>query len=275
MNGKDDSTSVKRLNPETAKVGVEVDQKAIEEQRNIKEQVNTAKYLEDKRNADDAVRETNAQFERNLQKFIGKHSRTNEKGEVTGDAWDISDDTAKRSKEEATTAFNSEWKNAILGMLNSYCKLEEALHFSFEVNLRAPLWHQAKTALNAKFNSPTEPKPETGPVTVDTICHRISLDGDNNLDINLTRHKIPMEKEFNQIFKKLVVLWMDENGFKPGTTPETANQYFAADGSRLTLAKLKALQNDEDTSLQGFLGLYSKLSYEAEEPELTAPRLSM
>jgi hypothetical protein len=172
---------------------------------------------------------------------------------------------ASEATSEPTTAYNAEWKNAMLSLLGSFAKMAEAMNFSIETHTygKKNVGYTISSAVSGYFNKPSSGyfnKPSKPALT--TLMHNVTLNVDGRLQVKLAKGDIPMEKEFTELFTGLVEHWMLENGYKPGKTPETKDQFFSeADGSRLTQTKMEELQ--EDHSLQSFLEENSSLTYQS------------
>ncbi|RUR12812.1 hypothetical protein [Legionella sp. km772] len=205
-------------------------------------------------------------FQQRLSEFVNKYARRNDKGEVVGGPWETSDEHAKKGLDSETTAFNSEWKNAMLSLLGSFGKMCEAMNYSLETNEtigKMAIKHAIKTAVSGYFNKPSEPDlTKTGKAQLPVLMHHVTLDADNKLQVRIAKDNMPMKDDFNKLFKSLVTHWLEKNGYKPGQTPETQDQYFAQDGTKLTQAKMKDLQEGEH-SLQNFLEENSSLTYQS------------
>ncbi len=210
----------------------------------------------------------NNDFQMELSKFVNKHTRTDDKGNVVGGPWESSDDAARKGLDSETTAFNSEWKNAMLSLLGSYAKLSEALNFTLEQNVKMPIAHQIKSKIYESFNKPSdqvEPK-ELGKVAIKPLMHTVSLDEEGSLKVDLKQDDIEMPKQFAQIFTGLVKGWLAENGYTAGKTPETKNKFYDGDGIMLTQEKLEELR-DGDHTLKSYLeNTASPLSFQSEPP---------
>lgn len=234
----------------------EFDKAVTDEARIKQEQAKKDLYKLKLQEFQERVAREQRDFEKQMAEFMGKHVKTDDKGNTTG-PWEISDKMASEASSEQTTAYNAEWKNAMLSLLGSFAKMAEAMNFSIETHTygKKNVGYVISSAVSGYFNKPSKP-------ALTTLMHNVTLNVDGRLQVKLAKGDIPMEKEFTELFTGLVEHWMSENGYKPGKTPETKDQFFSeADGSRLTQTKMEELQ--EDHSLQSFLEVNSSLTYQS------------
>jgi hypothetical protein len=200
-------------------------------------------------------------YKKQFSELIDKYSLKDEQGKIIGDPWDNSDKHAAGALRQGTDATNAEWKNAMLALLGSFAKLAEAMHCSLEAEVKKP----GRDLVSTFFSRPPSP-PDLkilGKIALPILMHNVTLNDTNGLVVQLAKDNIPMKEEFNKLFTGLVEHWLGEHGYKSGTTPETENQFFTEDGTKLTQTKMKELQNDSRTSLQSFLEENSSLTYES------------
>ena len=241
----------------------EFDKAVTDEARNKQEQAKKDLYNLKLQEFQERVAREQRDFQKQMAEFMGKHVKTDDKGNTTG-PWEISDKMASDASSEQTTAYNAEWKNAMLSLLGSFAKMAEAMNFSIETHTygKKNVGNEISSAVSGYFNKPSQPDlKELGKAALPTLMHNVTLNVDGRLQVKLAKGDIPMEKEFTELFTGLVEHWMSENGYKPGTTPETKDQFFSEAGSRLTQTKMEELQ--EDHSLQSFLEENSSLTYQS------------
>lgn len=251
------------------KVGavVEAVEKAVKEEalkeknQRLKDQYNqdVQKYQEKKMLEEQA-------FMKHVEDYRQKYGKRNDRGEIVGGSWDTSDEEAKRALNSETTAYNSEWKNAMLSLLGSFAKLCDAIHSTLSTDERIhAVTSGVKNWALDKMYAPKEPKEltELGKAILPTLMHAVTINDTGRLQVKISAGNKVMDNNFTELFSGLVEHWLAENGYTRGQSAATKDQYFAQDGAQLTQAKLKSLQEDDTHSLQSFLEERSSHSYQA------------
>lgn len=205
-------------------------------------------------------------FMKHVEDYRQKYGKRNDKGEIVGGPWDTSDDEAKRALNSETTAYNSEWKNAMLSLLGSFAKMCEAMHYTLSTDERIhAVTSGAKNWVLDKIYTPKQPKDltELGKAIIPTLMHDVTINDTGRLQVKISAGNKVMDDKFTELFSGLVEHWLEQEGYTRGQSPATKDQYFAQDGTQLTQAKLKSLQEDDTHSLQSFLEERSSHSYQA------------
>lgn len=223
------------------------------------------------------VQERLAAYQESLSKFKQKRvSSKSRDGQALSD-WDASTNAAKESGN--TTAFNSEWKIAMLGLVDNLMLLNKAMSNSVKqtlMSLNAPGFISKEPIplgfiLNEGIRSLLKGAPkDANPLPI--LLHGVTLNDENALEVNITRKAdVEFKKQtqngasaydFNAAFKEVVIEWLAENGYQPSPDPAQKGQFVNSAGELLTKEALDNLKNDPDKGLNHYLKSNSDLEFE-------------
>jgi hypothetical protein len=233
--------------------------------------------------AKEEARQLNIRYDnyiKSLNEFKAKRIVTkNKDGEETD--WQRSNRVAK--DQGSTAAYNSEWKIAMLGLIELLRDFNEALNNSVTEGLRsvnAPKFLSKDPmpllfVLNEGLRGLLKSAPKDSPF-LPILLHGVTLNDKNALEVNITRKDDVAFKEkandgseddkhiydFNAAFKEVVVEWLAENDYYPSPDPTLKGQFVNSSGELLTKATLDSLKNDPDKGVDHYLNSQSDLEFE-------------
>lgn len=175
-------------------------------------------------------------------------------------------------QEKSAQAFNSEWKYAILALVDMLMDLNKALSNTIK-EITMPYGHALSEGIRKLIkNNPANNAP------IPTLLHGVTLNKDNILEVNITKKgAVPFKKmkidgetpeeNFNDLFRDVVVVWLAENGYKPHPAPAHKGKFIDSSGKLLTNDPadpncFEKLKNDPIKGIDCFLKNSSDLQYE-------------
>jgi hypothetical protein len=235
----------------------------------LAQQVQT-KYKEDlqnKKKYDDEqaflMKQTN--FARELDKF--KQSRITSTPGPDGKPqqetdWDRSTRKGKEGSSSETSAYNSEWKIAMLGLVAMLVEWNKAINNSvteFAMTPKFVIQHQLLPEVWKKISSPFQSEPEA---VLPVLIHEVKMSDKNALEVNLTLKGREATTTFDDQFKRVVGEWLREQGYRPDPNPANKDQFVDSKGEVLTSAAFETLKKDPDHGLEHFLNETSELQFQ-------------
>jgi hypothetical protein len=206
-----------------------------------------------------------AKFEQELMKFRNSriHSSEGRDGKVNQETdWELAKRKGTEGSTVETTAYNSEWKIAMLGLVAMLVEWNKALNNTVTEFLMKPkflMQHKLLPDLWDKIKSPFTSDPA---VILPTLVHEVKLNDKNALEVNLTaKGREPGAPSFDDQFKRVVVEWLKEQGYRANPDPDHGDQFVDSKGDVLTPAAFDSLKNDPDHGLDHFLKETSELQF--------------
>lgn len=229
---------------------------------NYKGELQALKNKED----ENRIRNNINNYRRKLEEFKESRIKPNREGKSTSD-WQESDAAAEHNM-GGTAAYNSEWKIAMLGLVEALMSLNRALSNSAtEVFMEQHLnlkqnnnYIRLTEGLRSLLNS----KPKDAP-PLPILLQGVTMNNSNVLEVSITKKQgtaFNNPDDFNNLFKEVVVEWLGERGFKPKHDPACAGQFFDAEGNILTKEVFDTMKKDPNNGFEHYLKDNSDLEFE-------------
>lgn len=236
------------------KIHEELKTKFIETKTKINE---TAKQLE--------LEQRDIRFTQQMEKFqqsrynITQGSDGKERSEYD---WAVALRKAKEACSAETSAYNSEWRIAMLGLVALLCELNKAVDNSTKELMKSTMLSLQYKILPAIWDQ-ISPHKNNYDIVLPKLLHEVKLDDKNVLKVNLTVKNGSSPNELDTHFKLIVIEWLENRGYIPHPDPAKNDQFVNAEtGETLTKEIFEDLKKHPVNGLEQFLTKVSDLEFE-------------